>query len=425
MPSHSDTLKARLVIGKTKDKKLVNLTYKKEIGTIREAQPPFGNSMEILDDPELVKEERNDKRGEVLIVESAAKVSERISMDVTFNRNYSDQKFMIEDRRNKEYETKNIKAGLSFKYHSRGTFGISLKRSESDTELGPTSIASYRTRDYSLSGSLSQALSDSLSMTISASTSMNQKFFKKRAQNPRDADYLNSSLDCELDGHLFHAIKTTIAFSTLRTETINIDASLSGDNRVDFQYLLSPRLEFDPVPWIKLWQKYEIKLDYTEFTFDPDRNYLDRNTSLETDASLKIFKSMKLGLNHNYQMKDTGSYLSRTGGEKLYGPTNENFEHRLRLKCDYNPSVDMLVFVRTTYKTQTSNSLGTIDGKRRVISTSGSDSGDMKVGFERTRKIADTGKLDLDVAYVKRYGPFISEDRKQYWEINMNITLEF
>jgi hypothetical protein len=85
----------------------------------------------------------------------------------------------------------------------------------------------------------------------------------------------------------------------------------------------------------------------------------------------------------------------------------------------------MLIFVRTSYKTQKSNTLGMVDQKREVIASSGSDSGDIRMGFERSRDITDSGQLDLNVAYVKRYAPFLSEDRKQYWEINMNFKLDF
>ena len=425
MPSHSDTMKARFSIGKTEEKKLLDASYSRKMGTIREIQPPYGNSMEIIDDPESAYQERNENKGETLKLASSASITDRIRVDLTFNRDYSDERFMIEDRRNKEYESKDMGAGVSYKYHKRGTFTVNLKRAESDTELGPTSIASYRTKDYSLSGSISQTIHDSLYVSVTASTTLKQKIFKKREQNPRDIDYLNSSLDCKLNGHLFNRIKTDIVFSTLKSETVNIDASLSDDNRTNFQYLLSPKLSFDPVPWITLSQKYEMKFDYTEYTFNEDRNYLDRNTTLETDASFRIFRRMKLTLNHGYQMKDTGSYLQKSGGEKLYGRTNENFEHRMRMYCEYNPVKDMILFVRTTYKTQKNNTLGMVDGERQVVGSSGSDSGDLRTGFERSRKLTDSGKIDLDVAYVKKFAPYLSEDRKQYWEVNMNLEMSF
>jgi len=436
MPSHSDTMKVRFAIGKPKEeeilevgksgeKKLLDVSYNRVMGTIREVQPPYGNSMEILDDPESAYQERNENKGETLRLASSASITDRIRMDLTFNRDYSDERFMIEDRRNKEYENKDMGAAVSFKYNKRGTFSVNLKRAESDTELGPTSIASYRTKDYSLSGSISQTIFDSLYVSVTGSTTLRQKFFKKREQNPRDVDYLNSSLDCKINGHLFKRIKTDIIFSTLQSETVNIDASLSDDNRTNFQYLLSPKLSFDPVPWITLSQKYEMKFDYTEYTFDADRNYLDRNTTLETDAAFRIFRRMRLTLNHGYQMKDTGSYLQKSGGEKLYGRSNENFEHRMKMYCEYNPVKDMMFFVRTIYKTQKNNTLGMLDGERQVIGTSGSDSGDLRTGFKRSRKLTDSGKIDLDVAYVKKFAPYLSEDRKQYWEVNMNLELSF
>ncbi len=136
-------------------------------------------------------------------------------------------------------------------------------------------------------------------------------------------------------------------------------------------------------------------------------------------------RPLRFGFNHRYQMKDTGSYLRKDGGEWLYGPTNENIEHKLRMNLRYTPKEDMTLFVETQFKDQVSNSVGFVDGKKVIRASSPSESGNFRIGMENKTEFTDSGFLDLDIAYVKRYGPFLSEDRRQYWEIQANFTLDF
>ncbi len=422
--SRVDTFRAAFEITGD-DESFLKVKYSKKIGVMRRVDPPLGNSMQALDRPEDAQREENRIKGEILRVETAIEPFEDLSVEIEFDHNYSDERFLIEDRRNKELETNDLKASVAYRYSDDGALSVSMLRGESDTEFGPTSVASYRVKDYEMNGSLNHAIHDSLRVSLKGSMTLKQKFFKKKEQNPRDADYLYSSLAGTIDTYLFRVIRTSITGSVNRRETINIDATLSGDNRIDSQYKFVPELSISPAKWVTIKQGYEIKVDYTEFSFDPDRNYLNRNTVLTTDATFMIWRPLRFGFNHRYQMKDTGSYTSRDGGARLYGPTNENLEHRLRMNLNYTPKEDMAFFVETQFKDQVSNSLGFVDGKRVVRTSSPSESGDFRIGMENKTEFTDSGRLDLNIAYVKRYGPFLSEDRRQFWEINANFTLDF
>ncbi|MBN2184471.1 MAG: hypothetical protein JW746_04000 [Candidatus Krumholzibacteriota bacterium] len=422
--SRVDTIRAALEIGGG-DTKFLAVKYSKKMGTLRKVDPPLGNSMQILDNPEDAKKEENRLKGELLEVEMEIEPLDYLSVKVEFEHNYSDDKYLVEDRRNKEIETNDLSGSIAYRYCDDGSLAISMTRGESDTEYGPTSVASYRIKDYMLNGSVKHTLHDSLSVSLRGSMTLKQKFFKKKEQNPRDADYLSSSLSGTINAYLFRVIRTSITGLVSRRETINIDATLSGDNRVDSQYKFVPELSITPARWVTLKQAFEIKMDYTEFTFEPDKNYLNRNTVLTTDASFMIARPLLFRFSHMYQMKDTGSYLLREGGTRLYGPTNENFEHKLSMDLRYTPKEDMTFFVETQFKDQVSNSVGFLDGKKVIRSSSPSESGNFRIGAENKTEFTDRGRLDLDIAYVKRYGPFISEDRRQFWEIQANFTLDF
>ena len=422
--SRVDTLRAGFEIG-GKGEKFLKVKYSRKMGVLRQIDPPFGNSMQALDNPEDAQEEENRIKGETLHLESAIKPMKTLSIKVTFDHNYSDEKFVVENRRNKEMESNNLEATASYKYSTNGSLGITMKRGESVTEFGPTSVASYSMKNYALNGSWKHSIHDSLDISLTGTMTLKQKFYVKKEQNPRDVDHLFSSIGGKINAYLFRVIKTAIAISASRREIVNIDATLSGDNRADYQYLLVPEFSIRPATWIAIKQKYEIKMDYTEYSFDPDRNYLNRNTVLVTDASFRLLPPLRFSLNHRYQMKDTGSYLAKDGGERLYGPTNQNLEHKLKMNLKYTPAKDTAFFIQAQFKDQVNNSIGFVDGKRVIRSSSLSESGDFRIGLERKQNVTESGKLDLNITYVKKYAPFLSEDRRQYWDIQANFTLDF
>ena len=49
----------------------------------------------------------------------------------------------------------------------------------------------------------------------------------------------------------------------------------------------------------------------------------------------------------------------------------------------------------------------------------------MRLGFVRKKNIGSSGVIDLNVAYVRNFGKYITEARKKYWDVNSAITLRF
>ena len=47
------------------------------------------------------------------------------------------------------------------------------------------------------------------------------------------------------------------------------------------------------------------------------------------------------------------------------------------------------------------------------------------IGLERNRKIGERGKLDMKVAYVKNFGPNISDEKKEFWDFDVNLSFGF
>jgi hypothetical protein len=77
------------------------------------------------------------------------------------------------------------------------------------------------------------------------------------------------------------------------------------------------------------------------------------------------------------------------------------------------------------FKTQENNRLGFIEGEKVIASSTVYDSGGLKIGVNRKRTFWKKGKINLDINYVKRFGPYLSVERREYWIVNSSIDYTF
>lgn len=424
MTSNMDTISAKAGYGRG-DVKLLSVGYKRTMGVVRKVDPPRGNSLEIIENPDLAQVEKSSMTAEKITMKSRLEPATYLALDFEFLRDFYDQQNVIDDRLSKKTELNKLKGKAVYKYATRGRFDFEIDRRENDVDFGPQSLSSYSESEQGIRAALFQSLSDSVKVSIKGMGSLKQRFYKKKDANPRDADYLFYSLLADLDARLPLNIITGVKFTYKQYQTINIDPSLSGDNRVDYTYWVSPRFTLKPTTWFEIGQEYEIKMEFTEFTFKQDDNYLDRTTIMNTNAKFR-FLDCNLGIRHRYQFIDTGSYLEPPdGGERLYGPTSESYDQRMDFRLDYMPVPDFTIFSYSNYRFQENNRLGDVDGSLGIVSSSFYDSGEMMLGASRTTKVTSHGKFDFNIAWVKRFGPNLTPERREFWNIDMNVEINF
>jgi hypothetical protein len=112
-------------------------------------------------------------------------------------------------------------------------------------------------------------------------------------------------------------------------------------------------------------------------------------------------------------------------GEQRYNRSNENREQSLFLDMRYLAQRDFTIKAQADFRNQRNSVFGVLDGRKAVVSAALSESGGMRVGFVRNKKIGRAGSVNLDVSYVRRYGPYMTKERREYWDVNSNITLKF
>ncbi len=423
MPSSDDTLRAGFGYGRG-DTKVIEVSYVRSDGIERTVMPPLGNSLEILDDPSKATKEITTHKGEELSVKSAVKPASFLSVDFQFQHRLANQDYAVQKQLSSGSENTDISANTSYQYSKSGRVNVKISRSESVNDYGPKSPSSFKERSNLLSMSLSHRISDSLSVNLSGTGYLKQRFFSDRESNPRDADYLYYHGEANLRGTPVPRISTDVTMAADRYETINIDFSLSGDNRVDYQYRVGPMITLKPATWVSISQDYTVKIEYTDFVYTEDKNYLNRTTTLNSKANFRIFRPLTFNMRHSYLMKDTGSYLMREGGRR-YNRSNGNREQSLFLDMRYEVKRDFSIRAQADFRNQRGDVVGLKNGRKAVVSSTLFESGGMKVGVLRNKKIGSGGAINLDISYVRRYGPYITEERKEYWDFNSSVNLRF
>lgn len=423
MPSDADTLSVGARYGRGPNK-LLDVEYAKITGVTRWVTPPRGNSLEIIDNPEAAQEEESRLESDLLLVESSVQLFPFLFVNIDFDHDLRSQQNKVDTRLSKESESTNLIASTDYRYSERGRLHCSVRIGDKTVDYGPTSVSSFSENEKKFFMRATQKITDSLDVSISGSASLKQKFFKKKDANPRDADYLYYTLGGSIRAAPLPRARVAIEGNMSINETINIDRSLSGDNRQDYLYWLSPEISIRPAQWLDLSQKYAIKIEYTDFIYKDDENYLNRTTSMTTEAKFIVMRPLLFNFRHIYLMKDSGSYLQREGGRK-YNRNGENFEHGLFLAARYRPTLEISFLAEVDFRIQESNRLGFVAGEKVVVSSNVYESGGMKLGIKRERSFWENGSLDFDINYVRRFGPYISPERREYWEIDSSIAFNF
>jgi hypothetical protein len=423
MPSHADTIGVGMRFGKGPNK-LLAIEYDKVSGISRWVAPPRGNSLEIIDNPEAAQEEESRLNEESLNVQSAAQIFPFLFVGVDLEHRLRSQKNKVDERLSKETENTALAASTDYNYSKGGKLHFDVRIAEGLVDYGPTSVSSYSENEKKFVMRAQQKVTDSLDVSISGSASLKQKFFTKKDANPRDADYLYYTLGGNVRAAPFPRIQVEIEGTMSLYETINVDKSFSSDNRQDYLYWLSPKIKIRPAEWLDLSQKYSVKIEYTDFVYKDDENYLNRTTSMITEARISSMRSFVFNFRHLYLMKDSGSYLLRAGGRK-YNRSGENFEHGLTLSAQYRYSLELSFLAQVDFRTQESNRLGFVGGEKVVTSSNMYESGGLRLGIKRERKFWKSGSLDFDINYVRRFGPYISPESREYWDIDSSIAFNF
>ena len=424
MPTSIDTLTFNSGYRKN-DQEFLKVSYQKTQGEINRVEPPRGNALQVIDNPELAQKDIIKILSENIEVTSAYMPTGDVTLRINFDHRLEDNSYLVDQRLSQTQESDNITARTDYRFSTRGNASVVVSKRTRDVDYGPTSVSGYREDEDRISFNASQSLGEEFKISLSGQTYLKQRFYKKYEENPRDVDNLYLGGSVSLEAEPFGLLETSVDIEASKYDIINIDASLSGDNRTRYIYRLLPVIMMRPREWLDLTQRYEVKIEYTEYTFDENRNFIDRTVGVETDAGVSFpGKRISFSFNHRYNMRDTGSYLTFEG-EQRYNRSSEDFRHEFRLKMNYLPADYLRFSTDNTLRYRKSNSLGVEDGERIITGSRTYESGTFRIGVKGKKDVMFGASLDLDLYYIRNFGERITREMKEYVDAQMSLSYRF
>ena len=96
----------------------------------------------------------------------------------------------------------------------------------------------------------------------------------------RDRDQRYQFANVRVTSDLFSNVDAGIYLSGTRTDFVNVRASLSQNNRTETRLELRPEFTWRINERIELKQKYGLNIEYSDFVFQEDENFLDRTITV-------------------------------------------------------------------------------------------------------------------------------------------------
>ncbi len=203
------------------------------------------------------------------------------------------------------------------------------------------------------------------------------------------------------------------------SNTVNIDASQSENNRTRSLYELRPGFTYVVTQRFLITQIYGIAIEYTDFTYKPTENFLDRNLTFGNKFDFKPSKKIGFVLDYGLNLHDNGSYLPDpvTGQDEL-NVQGKDRRDRMTLRMDYHVTAPLTVFAEQRYSRFEDTSVLT-DAKTVT------KDGQITVGSRGNYDWGNGKRLTFTLAKVKRFSKFGSEAEKDYWDMRSDFNYPF
>ncbi|MDH4038547.1 MAG: hypothetical protein OEX18_13775 [Candidatus Krumholzibacteria bacterium] len=293
---------------------------------------------------------------------------------------------------------------------------VSLDNSETQRNLGPQSVGSYAENRKRVGIGLGHQFTPTLRADFSASTQLSQSFYVNYEANPRDRDQVDNLASLRLSSQPFSRVSANVTVSYSSTQFINIDESQSRNNRTRDLYEMRPGFSWNVRDWFTISQTYGVVIEYTDYVFVPNDNFLDRNLIFANTFTFKPVPGLDFRFDYGLNKHDKGSYLpTGPNGEDVLNVDREDHRSRLTLRVDYAVNDRLAFFAENRYsqfvdKTVSSNlETVTTDGQIAVGTTG-------KYDFGKNRK------LSFLLSRVKRFAPTGSAKEKDYWDMRSELN---
>jgi hypothetical protein len=312
-----------------------------------------------------------------------------------------------------------LSGDLGYRMQSGTEVSLQLQNSEALRDLGAQSVSSYNDVRKRASLVVRRAFTQTFNVEVSGSQSISQAFYIRYADNPRDRDQLDSAIRTRITSSPFEKISTQMFMSYTVSDFINIDPSQSGNNRRKERYDFRPTITYRMNDRVSVEQDYGLAIEFTDFTFTGDENFLDRNISFSNRVSHTVSARLRTVYFYSLVLHDRGSYLPEVeGGERFLAVDREDRTDRLELSFVWKVNDHISLLAKNEYSRRRDETLASNNVRyTRDGGIEGGATGAYNWGVGRD--------LAFTLKRTERFSPFGTDDQKKFWTANLSFKYAF
>ncbi|MEE9271238.1 MAG: hypothetical protein V3V49_13375 [Candidatus Krumholzibacteria bacterium] len=341
-----------------------------------------------------------------------------VELKLTGQHNESVSDFLVAKTRFNRRVTDVLRAEVSYKMGRATNVDARIERREVLNDLGPQSLGSFRDERRGARLTLAHSFTPTFTFNFQTGASISQAFFLDFEINPRDRDQLDQFMNLKINSKPFPKITASIYLALNQTDFVNIDGSLSQNNRAETTYDFRPELTYTLNDRIQIKQTYGLNLELTEFDFDENNNFLDRNFIFSNTVRSRLSKALSTELYYQLLLHDRGSYLRPAPGEeRLLNIEQEDRRDQMNVSFRYKINSHLTLLGKNEYSRRR-DQFGA--GNATVFIDGG-----LEIGIEGAYRWGTEKNLNVKLRKVNRFGRFNSEEQESYWIMDSSVKYAF
>ncbi len=406
---------------------VVNLTLSKKT-SIDARYERYSMTNEFMDLPrgvfleqqfsENLVRERETRGAENLRVNLKTVPNEHLQLSLSAEHSEADSRFANAFKRNARTVRDGARAALTYNMRKNRSLQISMDSFEVLHDLGENSLGTYIDKRQSIRIVLKYPVTSTLRTSLSLGTALLQNFYRDFDVNPRDRDQLSQSIKLGITSAPFPKITTSISLSASQTDFVNISGSLSSNNRKEISFDFRPEFTYKITERVELMQQYGLNIEFTDYVFAEDENFLDRNFMFSNTIRARLTPRLSTVLRYTLLLHDRGSYLSPfPGAERLLDINQEDRRDVMKITFRYRITPRLTILGGHDY---------TI--RRDVLAGPARPSfrdGGLEIGAEGNYGWGAGRSLRFRLVKVNRFGRFNSPAQEDYWVADSALSFGF
>lgn len=303
---------------------------------------------------------------------------------------------------------------LSFSPFSSTRLAFDMASKEIFHWLGPSRTGSFNDKDVNAKFSWTQTVTQTLRFVTQTGASLTQSFY---VDTDRDRDQRYMFANVRLISKLFPKVDATVYVAASKTDYVSVRASFSQNNRAETIYELRPEFVYKINDRLELTQKYGINIQYADFVFQENENYLDRNVSFSNRFKAILSSNLAVDFYYALRRQDKGSYLRpEPDAERVLEISQKERRDEMKIAFRYRVNPHLTLLGSNDY----SQRKDLMNPSRTPFTDGG-----VEVGIEGNYTFGERRTLKFAMKRVKRFGQFNAPEQEDYWVMDSTLNYTF